>query len=144
MDGDDSCSAMLAERKANGTLTAWLTISVLASTVSDICDAACDMTIAGFDCHAVCGITAGISGAAALTNELYQNEDGNIDSDNIDATLECVVGLMSGIEDLNDKLDEIVDLLNTPQGRRRDFPGGTEPEPEPDPVSEPSRNRRGR
>lgn len=143
-DGDGSCAAVLAERRSNAQLTKWLTISVIASTVSDICDSACGNDIAGFNCLAVCGITAGLTGAAELTNELYQNEDGNIDSDHIDATLECVVGLMSGLTDLNDKLDEVIDLLNTPPGRRRDFPGGTQPDPEPDPAAERSRNRRAR
>jgi len=93
-----------------------------AKLAADSCDAGCNQDSMGWNCSAVClafRLAENIMGAVADGFELQDNKDSG---DQVVAMAECLQELGTKMGEIETKLDTIIELLNTPQGRRPDFP----------------------
>lgn len=88
----------------------------------DICVDAADNTIFGTDFPAAC-IPVAVGAIAAITiAQEWELLDDTITSTRIDNMTICMQYLGEAVDGINEKLDEIIGLLNMPQGQRPDFP----------------------
>jgi hypothetical protein len=110
--------------------------------IAEVADKFCNQDTAGFNAAVACVVIDLAKTAGALTFEVLAFRDGNIDSDTMDATFECVQDINAAVDkgnndlkdikqkviDLDQKLNdvqaqlmEIMDTLRTPFGRREGF-----------------------
>ena len=93
-----------------------------AKLAADSCDAGCNQDSFGWNCSAVClafRLAENILVAVADGFELQDNKDSG---DQITAMAECLEELGTKINGIETKLNTVIELLNTPQGQRPDFP----------------------
>jgi len=98
---------------------------------------ACDLDVSGFNTAPVCIVFEGIAAiATGIRESFFEFEHWSIDSEHIDATLECVHSLSEAAGETEEKLDAVqeqlrevqeqlmltIELLMTPPGRRAGFP----------------------
>ncbi len=89
---------------------------------ADACDSGCNQDSLGFNCSAVCipfRLAENIMGAIA---DGFEMNDGAVTDNRIDAMAECMQELGQKLNGIETKLNEVIQLLNTPQGRRPEFP----------------------
>ena len=97
------------------------------------CDSGCNQDAFGFNCSAVCIVLAVASGIVDTISDACELQDDTVTAEQVDAACEClnqmgdeISGLKEQLGDLSDVLeerfDEVVELLNTPQGQRPEFP----------------------
>lgn len=88
----------------------------------DICIDAADNTVFGTDFPAACiPVAVGAIAATTIAQE-WELLDDTITSTRIDNMTICLQYLGETVDGINEKLDEIIQLLNMPQGQRPDFP----------------------
>ena len=93
-----------------------------AKLAADCCDAGCNQDALGWNCSAVClafRLAENIMVAVADGFELQDNKDSG---DQVAAMAECLQELGTKINGIETKLNTVIQLLNTPQGRRPDWP----------------------
>lgn len=93
-----------------------------AKLAADSCDAGCNQDSFGWNCSAVClafRLAENIMGAVADGFELQDSKDSG---DQVDVMAECLEELGTKINGIETKLNTVIDLLNTPQGQRPNFP----------------------
>jgi len=97
--------------------------------IANICLDAADTTIFGTDASAVCIVAHGGQAAASIISSGWELLDDAITGTRVDNISLCVEQMGSQLNAMQDllnimdrKLDTIMDYLNTPQGRRPEFP----------------------
>lgn len=97
--------------------------------IANICLDAADTTIFGTDASAVCIVAHGGQAAASIISSGWELLDDAITGARVDKVSLCVEQMGSQLNAMQDllivmdrKLDTIMDYLNTPQGRRPEFP----------------------
>lgn len=133
-DGEDSdeCSNVYSghERKfSHADIQGTLAASQVAKAIADGCRDGCTQTTFGFNCRAFC-LAAGIAeNALAAVAEGFELQDDVVTSSELDKVASCVEKLGSDSNQMQDDITEIrnlindvIDLLNTPQGQRLEFP----------------------
>jgi hypothetical protein len=86
------------------------------------CDEASDTTIFGADFLAVCIPLSLTAMAETIIADEMELLDDTITATRIDNVAMCAEYLGEKLEGMDAKLDEIINLLNTPQGQRPEFP----------------------
>lgn len=86
------------------------------------CDSACNQDSFGWNCSAACTGLAIASAVVSGIAEAAELQDDTVTAETVDAAAKCVQIVSEGVEGLEEKLDTIIELLNTPQGKRPDFP----------------------
>jgi hypothetical protein len=151
---DDACELALLGRPSDTVVFGAITAATTLETIAEQFNPVCQLDVAGFNSAPVCIVFETLSGIAELIANGFTFEVGSVDSAHIDNTFECVKGLdaandaiqgdletvkndlatvKSELSVVQSRLDEVqealmttIELLNTPQGRREDFP--TDPE----------------
>lgn len=90
--------------------------------VANICVDAADTTIFGTDAPAVCIVAHGGQAAASIFSSGWELLDDAITGARVDMVSLCVEQMGSQLNVMDRKLDTIMDYLNTPLGRRPEFP----------------------
>lgn len=90
--------------------------------VANICVDIMDTSAFGFDLPAVCGVPHAGQAAATIIAEGWKLLDDAITGARVDKMSICLEELSAGQDLVLEKLDTIMEFLNTPQGRRPDFP----------------------
>ena len=140
---DDPCSTVFGDRIGAGWMWASLGTKLLVEGLAGIHDKFCNQDAGGFNGASACAIIEGIKAVAVSQWEVVDFIDGNRDSDTIDTTFACMKKLNTSVGDgnaaldsldakvealdaqvktLQQTLDEVQELLATPQGRREGFP----------------------
>jgi hypothetical protein len=113
-------------------------LEVVQETISAIAEDACQQDAAGFNTSTACIVITILEGAQKALTAFVNSIDGNYTSAKVDATFDCVSQLKSAsneqaedieqiqqdISTMQSSIDDIITLLNTPAGRRSEFPDG--------------------
>lgn len=112
----------------------------MASMAYNICDSACNQDAFGWNCSAVCVALASASGILETISDAFELQDDTVTAEQVDAACLCLKQTSAEIGDIqeeilllkaqiqyltdlvNQRFDDMEVLLNTPQGRRPDFP----------------------
>lgn len=135
-DLGDKCALLPVSRQRNRSYAELQAIFAAANSTEmayNICDSACNQDAFGFNCSAVCAVLAGAAGVVKIIAEASELQDDTVTSEQVDAANECIKqlgeeidGIQEQLGDLNEMIEErfneVVELLNTPQGKRPDFP----------------------
>lgn len=135
-DPGDKCALLPVARERNRSyaeLQAIFAASNSTEMAYNICDSGCNQDAFGFNCSAVCAVLAGAAGVVDIIAEAAELQDDTVTSETVDAAGECIKqlgeeidGLQEQLGDLNEMIEErfneVVELLNTPPGKRPDFP----------------------
>ena len=91
-------------------------------SVANVCVDALDSTALGFDLPAVCIPVHLGQTAASIIASSWELLDDAITGARVDNVSLCVEAMGSQLNAMDQKLDTIMEYLNTPQGRRPEFP----------------------
>ena len=104
------------------TLQGTLAGANAAKLAADACDDACTQTSFGWNCRAVCLCFGLAENILAEIFAAFQLQDDTVTGDRIDAAVRCLEELGSKINGIDKKIDSVINLLNTPEGQRPNFP----------------------
>lgn len=93
-----------------------------AQAAYNACDTACNQDSFGWNCSLACTGLAVAAGVVSIISESAELQDDTVTAEQVDAAVQCIEIVSQNIDGLEKKLDTIIELLNTPQGRRPDFP----------------------
>lgn len=93
-----------------------------AKLAADTCRDYCGQTSFGWNCRGLCTFFSVAENVLQAVADGVNLQDGNVDSERIDAAASCLETLGDKLNALDEKLDTVIRLLNTPQGRRPAFP----------------------
>ena len=147
--GDD-CTAVILSRRSTNLLAGLSGAATGLRIGADVAERFCDQSVFGANTSAVCAVIEGVAGAAMLVSSAFSFEDGVIDSDTIDASYACLQdvssdvavvaqgvgdtntaiaamqlqlnGIQSQVTSIEQQLDDVERLVNTPLGLREGFP----------------------
>ncbi len=136
VDPNDKCALLPVARQRShtyGELQAMLAAANVATMAYNSCDSGCNQDAFGFNCSAVCIVLAVASGIVDTISDACELQDDTVTAEQVDAACEClnqmgdeISGLKEQLGDLSDmveeRFNEVVELLNTPQGQRPEFP----------------------
>lgn len=137
--GEGSCANLLypenipagGERRSYEVMQATLGAANAADWAHAACDSGAEQTVFGANAAAVCTVLAVAAGIVDVIYDAFELQDDTITSERLDAAIVCLEQLdkkssdtLEKLDGVQEKLDQIVDLLNTPQGRRPGFPTG--------------------
>lgn len=141
--GIDPCDPILTARPSQKQQDNSFMAAYIAENAAEQADNVCGLDGAGFNIHLACIITDGIYLVAKGIADTITSANEAVDSETVDAIMECVKSIQASSDDQQaqldsmdrkldttlqqldatlQKLDETVQLLNTPLGRREDFP----------------------
>jgi len=135
-DPNDKCALLPVARRRSRSyeeLQAIIASANATEMARSICDSGCNQDFFGNNCSAVCTVLAGASGVVRIIAEAAELQDDTVTAEQVDAACEClnqmgdeISGLKEQLGDLSDmveeRFNEVVELLNTPQGQRPEFP----------------------
>ena len=135
-DPNDKCALLPVARKRARSYEELQSIFAAANATEmshSICDSGCNQDFFGNNCSGVCTVLAGASGVVRIIAEAAELQDDTVTGEQVDAACDClkqmgeeIDGLKEQLGDLNDMIEErfneVVELLNTPQGQRPTFP----------------------
>jgi hypothetical protein len=140
---NSECSSVLSARPTKKQLDNSFMAAYIAENLSEQADNICGLDAAGFNAHVACIVTDAIFIVAKGIADTITSANDDVDSQTTDAIMRCVQALeasageqqdqLEAIESKMDvldskmnstlqKLQESIDLLNTPQGQRNSFP----------------------
>jgi len=141
--GLDPCDPALTSRPTQKQQDNSFMAAYIAENAAEQADNVCGLDGAGFNIHLACIITDGIYLVAKGIADTITSANDSVDSETIDAIMECVRSIQASSDDQQDqldnmdrkldttlqqlditlqRLDETIQLLNTPTGRRAGFP----------------------
>ena len=135
-DPNDKCALLPVARQRSHTyaeLQIMLAAAKAAALAYNSCDSGCNQDAMGFNCSAVCVVLAVASGIVDTISDACELQDDTVTAEQVDAACDClnqigeeISGLKEQLGDLSEMLEErfneVVELLNTPQGQRPEFP----------------------
>lgn len=143
LDPNDKCARLPVDREREfdfTTLQGMLAGANAASMAYNICDSACNQDAFGWNCSAVCVVLATAEGVLETISDAFELQDDTVTAEQVDAACLCLKQTSAEIGDIqeeilllkaqiqyltdlvNQRFDDMEVLLNTPQGRRPDFP----------------------
>jgi len=135
--GEGSCANLLypqdivggGQRRSYVTMQATQGAANAADWAHAACDSGAEQTVFGANAAAVCTVLAIAAGIVDEIYDAFELQDDTISSQRLDAAIVCLEQLdqksgdtLSKLDGIQDKLDQIANLLITPQGQREDFP----------------------
>jgi len=124
-DPNDKCALLPVARQRAHTYDD-LQGMLAAATVTDWAHATCDslgnQDWLGNNWSAACTVLAVAAGIANEISVACELQDDTVTAEQVDASVECIKQMSKELAGIREQLDEIIILLNTPQGRRPTFP----------------------
>lgn len=123
-DPNDKCALLPAAQREHslGAQQGMLAAATVTDAAHSVCDSGCNQDFFGNNCSGVCTVLAIAAGIANEISQASQLVDDDITSQQVDASVECIKQMSKELGGIREQLDEIIILLNTPQGRRPTFP----------------------
>ncbi len=135
--GEGSCSNLLypqdivagGQRRSYAAMQATQGAANAADWAHAACDSGAEQSVFGTNAAAVCTVLAVAAGIVDEIYDAFELQDDTITGQRLDAAIVCLEQLdqkssdtISKLNGIQDKLDQIENLLITPQGRREGFP----------------------